>query len=317
MASPSRRVAAAALFLTVASILPLGCSGSEAVSPVASVATAATAPSTPAVTSPSVSTTAPGSMAPTQAATSFVVTVGSQQIAVRCNGADTGRPTIVLMHGNGAGGQGQFNLVEPHLLTLSRVCTYDRPGTGGSPAPPKLPRPITDLVAEAHAVLAAAKVDSPVFLIGTSNGGALAFMYAQAYPAEVAGFVAINPVPPYAAWLTEAKKAETPEEVATLEEPDYRGENPEGIDNRSNSTMLTNPLPATMPYALMFDETCGGDTTFCAKVYEPLKTLDEKLTHVGALGRFISLPGADHDIERTRPFEVNNVVEEIWGQAVK
>ena len=163
MASQSRRVAAAALFLTVASILPLGCSGSDAVSPAASVATSATAPSTSAVTSPSVSTTAPGSIAPTQAATSFLVNVGSQQIAVRCNGADTGRPTIVLMHGNGGGGKGQFNLVEPHLLTLSRVCTYDRPGTGGSPPPAKLPRPITDLVAEAHAVLAAAPLMLPSY----------------------------------------------------------------------------------------------------------------------------------------------------------
>lgn len=317
MAPPSRRVPAAALFLMVTSILPLGCSGSAAVSPAAIVAASPTAPGMPAVAGPSGSTATPGSMAPAQVTTSFVVTVGSQQIAVRCNGADTGLPTIVLMHGNGGGGQGQFNLVEPHLLTLSRVCTYDRPGTGGSPAPAKLPRPITDLVAEAHAVLAAAKIDSPVFLIGTSNGGALAFMYAQAYPVEVAGFVAINPNPPYAAWLAEAKKVETPEEVAILEEPDYRGENPEGIDNRPTSSMLTNLFPASMPYALMFDETCGGDTAFCAKVYEPLKALDEKLAHVGALGRFISLPGADHDIERTRPSEVNKVVDEIWGQAVK
>ena len=81
--------------------------------------------------------------------------------------------------------------------------------------------------------------------------------------------------------------------------------------------MLTGLLPASMPYALMFDETCDGDTAFCAKVYEPLKALDEKLTHVGALGRFVSLPGAGHSIERTQPAEVNKVVDEIWGQAVK
>jgi len=262
---------------------------------------------------PTASSASSASAAP---ATSFTVSVGAQQIAVRCNGVETGRPTIILMHGNG-GDAGQFNLVTPHLETLSRVCSYDRPGTGGSPAPTTLPRPITDLVAEAHAVLAAAKIGSPVVLIGTSNGGALAFMYAQAYPEEVAGFVSINPNPPYAAWLAEARKVETPQEVATLEEPDYRGENPERIDNRPTSSMLTSPLPASMPYALMFDETCDGDTAFCAKVYEPLKTLDEKLTHVGALGRFVSLPGAGHSIERTQPAEVNKVVDEIWGQAVK
>jgi len=293
---------------------PASAPASSAVSVTASVPSVA--PTTSGAASAPGPAASPVSAASAATATSLTVSVGAQQIAVRCNGADTGRPTIILMHGNG-GDAGQFNLVTPHLETLSRVCSYARPGTGGSPAPATLPRPITDLVAEAHAVLAAAKIDSPVFVLGTSNGGALAFMYAQAYPAEVAGFVSINPNPPYAAWLAEAKKVETPQEVATFEEPDYRGENPEGIDNRPTSSMLTSPLPASMPYALMFDETCDGDTAFCAKVYEPLKALDEKLTHVGALGRFVSLPGAGHQIERSRPTDVNKVVDEVWAQISK
>ena len=80
--------------------------------------------------------------------------------------------------------------------------------------------------------------------------------------------------------------------------------------------MLTDPLPASMPYALIFDELCDGDVAFCAKVYEPLKALDEKLTHVGVLGRFVPLPGAGHQIELSRPDEVNKVVDEVWHEAV-
>jgi len=303
--------------------LAAGCGSAGATSAPAGSSVPATASAASVAPAPSAAGSAPestasqASSASAASATSFMVSVAAQQIAVRCNGPDAGRPTIVLMHGNGGGGTGQFNLVEPHLLTKSRVCTYDRPGSGGSPAPARLPRPITEVVAEAHAVLAAAKIDAPVFLIGSSEGGALAFMYAQAYPADVAGFVSINPNPPYAAWIAEAKKVETPQEVAAFEEPDYRGENPEQIDNRSNSSMLTNLLPDSMPYALMFDETCDGDTAFCAKVYEPLRALDEKLTHLGALGRFVSLPGAGHQIERTQPAEVNKLVDRLWDQAVK
>ena len=197
------------------------------------------------------------------------------------------------------------------------MCVYDRPGTGNSPAPATLPRPITEVVAEAHAVLVAAKIDAPVFLLGSSEGGAIAFMYAQAYPAEVVGFVSINPNPPYAAWIAEARKVETAEEVATLEEPDYRGENPEQIDNRANSSMLNDPLPASMPYALMFDEDCGGDRAFCGKVYEPIRALAARLAQVGSLGRFVSLPGAGHQIEQSRPDEVNKVLDEVWRDAIE
>jgi alpha/beta hydrolase family protein len=244
------------------------------------------------------------------ATTSVMVTVGSQRIAVRCVGADTGRPTIVLMHGNGGSG---FQLIEPHLQTLSRVCVYDRPGTGDSPAPAKLPRSITEVVAEAHGVLAAAAIRAPVFLIGASYGGVVAFMYAQKFPNDVAGFISINPPPPYDAWIVEAKKVETPEEVATYEEPDYRGENPEQIDNRANSTMLTIALPARIPYVVMFDENCDGNAAFCSKVFEPLRMMAERLAHVGDGGRFIAVPGAGHQIESTRPLAVSDAVDKLWG----
>lgn len=245
----------------------------------------------------------------------FAVMIGEQKVAVSCAGTNSGKPTIVLLHANG--GNGQFGLVLPHLLTLSRVCVYDRPGTGSSPTPPKLPRPVHELVAEAHAVVSTAKIPSPVFLIGASEGAALALMYAQAYPDQVAGFVSINPSPPYKQWIAAAKQVETPDEVATLEESDFRGENPEQVDNRGNSSMLDQSLPDSIPYAVMFDETCDGDTAFCSKVYEPLRALTEQLAHVGTGGHFVALPGAGHEIASTRPDEVNKTVDQVWIAAAE
>lgn len=293
------------------------------------VALLATACGSPATTSAptgsptataSPSAVAPASSSPAAAASAPVrtvidVTVAGIDISVSCKGEATGGPTIVLVHGQGGGGDSQFRLVEPDLLRLSRVCTYSRPGTGGTEAPAILPRPVTAVVAEAHEVLVAAEIGPPVFLLGTSEGGVIAFMYAQAYPDDVAGFVSINPNPPYEQWIVDVSKVETPEEVATYEEPDYRGENAEQIDNRPNSSMLTDPLPASMLYAMMFDEDCGGDTAFCAKVFEPLRAITERLAGVGAGGRFVPVPGAGHSIEQSNPREVIRVTEEVWAEA--
>ncbi len=286
---------------------------------VIAAACASTATSTPIASqgpSASASTISPTPAAiPSSARTAVAVTVGGIAVTVSCKGEAAGRPTIVLMHGNGAGGQQQFRLVEPDLAKLSRVCEYSRPGTGRTQAPADLPRPVTEVVAEAHDILDQAGIRSPVFLLGSSEGGVIAFMYAQAYPTEVAGFVSINPNPPYEQWITDVRKVETPDEVATLEEPDYRGENPERIDNRPNSSMLTVPLPASIPYAMMFDDDCGGDSAFCAKVVEPLRAITERLAKVGPGGRFVAVPGAGHNIERSNPREVNRVVAEVWAEA--
>lgn len=279
----------------------------------------ATTSATPSVTPSSsptpIETNRPSATETTRTTTD--VEVGGLSISVTCQGVDGGAPTIVLMHGNGSGGQGQFDRVTSELLAQSRVCSYNRPGTGSTAPPAILPRPITDVVAEAHGVLQAAGIRGPVLLLGTSEGAAIAFMYAQAHPEGVVGFVAINPNPPYSQWLEEAAKVETAEELEIYEEPDYRGENPERIDNRPNSSMLTDPLPDAMLYAVMFDDDCGGDTTFCAKVFAPLAAMGVRLAAVGAGGRYVAVPGAGHSIELTNPNAVIRVVQDVLAEATE
>ena len=48
------------------------------------------------------------------------------------------------------------------------------------------------------------------------------------------------------------------QEVEGQELPDWRGENPEQIVFPENDSELTDPLPAKMPYHILFDENCGG-----------------------------------------------------------
>jgi pimeloyl-ACP methyl ester carboxylesterase len=223
---------------------------------------------------------------------------------------------VILQHGNG-GNKNDLRSIEAFLAGRTQVCAYDRPGAvdGRSDVPSNLPRPVTNLVSEAHDVLVAAEIEPPYFVFGFSAGAMIAFMFAQAYPDETVGFVAINPVPPYTAWIEEATKVQTPEELER-EEADYRGSNPESIDYTANDGMLNDSLPATMPYAVMFDEDCGGDTEFCGRVLEPLAATTELLTDVSEGGRFQWVKGAGHDIDLTRPEEVKQTIDEIWAEAV-
>jgi pimeloyl-ACP methyl ester carboxylesterase len=154
--------------------------------------------------------------------------------------------------------------------------------------------------------------------IGTSLGGELAFMYAQAYPADVAGFIAINPMPPpFNAWMAAAKKVETPQEIQTLELPDYLGQNPERVDSQANSSMLTRTLPSRMPYAILFDENCGGDTAFCSRILIPLSNVEAGLARVGSAGQFMWVKGAGHEIESTRPDTVISTFDMLWAQLTR
>jgi pimeloyl-ACP methyl ester carboxylesterase len=97
--------------------------------------------------------------------------------------------------------------------------------------------------------------------VGHSMGATVVFMYAQTHPDKVAGFVSMNPVPPQTTYLKAIRKVQTKPEYQS-ELAFYRGENDEQISFGSSEQQLTIPLPATMPYVVMFDENCEGDSAF-------------------------------------------------------
>jgi pimeloyl-ACP methyl ester carboxylesterase len=247
----------------------------------------------------------------------FEVEVGGLTIVGHCSGTRAeGDPAVVLQHGNG-GTQEQLATIETYIRNTALVCAYDRPGSSGRSDPlTDRPRSVTDIAEEAHAVLDAAGVEPPYFLIGQSAGAAISIVQAHLYPDDVAGFIASNPNPPFTAWIEAATEVETPEEIETLELPDYHGENPEGIDMRANDIMLE-PLPDSMPFAILFDEDCGGDTAFCDRIREPLAATQELLAGTGAGGRFQWVEGAGHEIPVTRPEVVQDTFDELWTEATE
>lgn len=221
-----------------------------------------------------------------------------------------GEPVVVLQSGNG-GDEEHLSGIGEHMAANAMVCAFARPGAGENPAPSDLPRPVDEVVQEVHEILAVAEIAPPYFLIGQSAGSVVAFMFAQAYPDEVAGFVFMNGNPPFDSWVAAAEEIGFPEIPLTDAVADFSGRNPEEIDFRSNESMLTDPLPASMPYAVIYDE-CGG-APGCDDTWEA--AVVERLAEVGEGGRFVRATGAGHEAFRTSPDLVNATIDEVWAEA--
>lgn len=239
--------------------------------------------------------------------------VSGRTLSGHCRGARKDAPAVVL-EGGSAADQNQLAALEQDLAQRTVVCAYDRAGLGESDPPPKTPRPLAAVVADLDAFIAAAKLKTPLMLVGHSAGGVFAFRYAQAHPDTVAGFVSMNPVPPAKTFLPMARKVETKDEFES-ELAFYRGGNEEEILFTATERMLTDPLPPTMPYAVMFDEDCGGDTEFCQRILPPLTRATQMLASVGASGRFVRAKGAGHNIFETDPELVLKTIDDVLKDA--
>jgi hypothetical protein len=173
-----RRLLPAALF--VAAILGGCASGSEP------------SPSDSTATSPSPSATGtPNPMSVPSIDGTFVVADDGRKLALKCWGE--GSPTIILEAGGSGLGEfgGSFSFVSP-LAAKTRVCTYDRAGSGQSDPAPNEPRDADDVNADLHALLAAASIDPPYVLVGSSFGGMIVTYYAAMFPTDVVGVVLLD-----------------------------------------------------------------------------------------------------------------------------
>jgi pimeloyl-ACP methyl ester carboxylesterase len=114
--------------------------------------------------------------------------VAGHAMHIRCMGS--GSPTLVLDAGLGNDDL-IWSGVQPTLAETTRVCSYDRAGFGWSDRL-REPRDAGHIAAELHGLLATAKIDGPVVLMGHSIAGLYEREYATRYPNEVAGLVFVD-----------------------------------------------------------------------------------------------------------------------------
>lgn len=106
----------------------------------------------------------------------------------------TGTPVAIFEAGGGDDSL-SFRRVQGRLATVTRVCSYDRAGMGFSD-PSDAPSTTSHAVNDLHALIRRASIPLPVILVGHSDGGLYATLYAADFPQDVAGMVLIDPDSP-------------------------------------------------------------------------------------------------------------------------
>lgn len=118
--------------------------------------------------------------------------VGGYRLHLDCVG--TGSPTVVLESGLG-GNSRLWARIADGAATTTRVCAYDRAGTGWSDDAPDA-RDSLSIVNDLHQLLSAADERAPYVLVGHSTGGVYAVTYAAQHPEQVAGMVLLDSASP-------------------------------------------------------------------------------------------------------------------------
>ena len=117
-----------------------------------------------------------------------LIDVGGYRLHLNCSGS--GSPIVVL-----AAGAGDYSvdwaLVQPRMASETRVCSYDRAGEAWSDPGP-MPRTMAQEAYELHALLDRGEERAPYVLVGHSFAGLTMRIFAQRYPADVAGLVLVD-----------------------------------------------------------------------------------------------------------------------------
>jgi len=275
------------------------------------------------------------SAAPTAAATPAALVAdvdvgGGRTLHIVCVGpTDTGRPTAILEHGLGAD-YGVWADVMTGLEPTDRACAYDRASEFGMSRLPDGFRTTDDQVTDLHALLGGAGIKPPYVLVGHSIGGWNNLVYAQRFPAEVAGVVFVDVRPPAASaeWL-----AALPPETATdsqaltdnrFELTTFEGDpsrNPEHLDLiASAKEALAAPGFGDRPFVVLVradssDAWEGLDPDLATKLGAIGEALNTKLVSLSSDGTLVKVANTGHEIQVDQPKAVIDAIRDVLARS--
>jgi pimeloyl-ACP methyl ester carboxylesterase len=129
---------------------------------------------------------------PADSAPGRLIDLGGYRLHLFCTGAAlSGGPTIVLSAGGGDYAVDWWR-VQTAIADSSRVCSYDRAGSGWSDRGPE-PRTLRQEAAELERLLKRAGEAGPFVLVGHSLGAQVVRLYQLEHPGDVVGMVLVAP----------------------------------------------------------------------------------------------------------------------------
>ena len=133
----------------------------------------------------------------------FAVADDGRRLALVCWGK--GSPTVLLETGGANIEEWTGSGMVRRLASGTRVCAYDRAGTGTSDPAPYERRDADDVVHDIKALLVAADLAGPYVLVGRSFGGMIVTHYAETLPEDVVGVVVLDTPAPSATFTEESE----------------------------------------------------------------------------------------------------------------
>ncbi len=234
------------------------------------------------------------------------------RVYFRCLG--TGTPTVILEAGLNASSDA-WEQVVPAISRTTRVCFYDRPGTGGSDARPG-PRTSLAIATQLHALLARQGIAGPYVLVGHSIAGFHLRVFAGRYPTETAGMVFVDCTHPDAgdrslAALGPARPGESPT-VARLRREIVDYGNIEFFDLPASAAQVrASGTLGNIPLIVL----TAGDHRYPAMVAvreeAAWRGMQEELAGLSSDSVHVLVPHSGHAIQEDAPTTVISAVQEV------
>jgi pimeloyl-ACP methyl ester carboxylesterase len=257
------------------------------------------------------------------------VDIGGRTLSMACVGpTDTGRPTVIFEAGLGTD-KGVWSGVLTELQTTARGCSYDRAGLGMS-KPGPTPQTTDGQVDDLHKLLAAAGIKPPYVFVGHSSGGWNVMVYADRYPAEVAGVVMVDVRPPLASDMFRKalppKSASEPEAVrqTRADLTDWESDpaqNPEGLDLIASASQAAASAgfgddPLVVLVAGDRSAVTEGLPASLATSFDGIwMDLQSRLAKLSSNGREQIVDGVTHDLPDEQPSVVVGAIHDVLAVA--